>query len=89
MAFSNTKYGDRIQLALNRTMDRERHWLGARGIEDLEILSRVLPSLRVGATTSPTFITFTEDPDRKQFTALLVALIQYPVHMYSISILYL
>lgn len=83
-AFSSTKYGDRIQLALNRVLDRELRRLEASGI-DTELLTQMIPPIRFLRATTP--LTFTEDPDGKQIAALLIALIQYPVHMYSIFVM--
>lgn len=89
-AFNSTAYGVRITLALNRTLDRELQRLEARGI-DTELLTQIVPLislLRVTTPSTPTTpTTFTEDPDGKQIAALLVALVQYPVHLYSIFVM--
>lgn len=83
-AFSSTKYGDRIQSALNRVLDRERQRREASGI-DTELLTQMIPPIRfLRATTTPTF---TEDLDGKQIAPLPIALMQYPVHMYSIFVM--
>lgn len=83
-AFNSTAYGGRITLALNRALDREFQRLEARGI-DTELLTQIVPLISLLRVTTPT--TFTEDPDGKQIAALLVALVQYPVHLYSIFVM--
>jgi hypothetical protein len=45
--------------------------------EYLELLNKAIPLLRLDPT-------FSEDPDAKQTVALIIALIQYPVHTYSV-----
>lgn len=83
-AFNSTAYGSRITLALNKALDRERQLLEDGGI-DTKLLTQIVPIISFLRVTAPTM--FTEDPEGKQIPALLVALIQYPVHLYSIFVM--
>lgn len=78
-SFNHTRYTARILAACER---------GLQQLEDLDCtnagfavlgLALLVPQ-RYGVTPPA----FTEDPDGKQITALLIALLQYPVHLYFV-----
>jgi hypothetical protein len=77
-AYDHTTYKNHMLSALDRlhgqleSLDSDVPDFG------LTLASHFLP---IRGVTPPTF---SEDPDGKQITALLVALLQYPVHMYSV-----
>jgi hypothetical protein len=78
-AFNHTDYRDRIQSALDRGPQQlEALNLNFAGFEVLD-LALFVPHIR--GVTAPTFA---EDPDGKQISALFIAFLQYPVHMYSV-----
>lgn len=76
-AFSSTKYRDLLQSALDR--GRQQFEAVGLGAENFDILVPTL--VRAAAPT------FAEDPNERQVTALLLSLLQYPVHMYSVFML--
>lgn len=82
-AFNDAIYRERILSPLRRGLGQHFEAL------DIELntfavvgLPLIVPTMRIH--TPPVFA---EDPDKKQITVLLIALLQYPVHVYSVWVL--